>query len=191
MEERWGEQRPAFYNGPTAPDLKRQWSEPIEWSEGRRSHSYAVPSGGLLGTGATDLRRGRDRLEGARPAAPKPGLDAARAQAVEIENRSAIDGLRRSTELVRGHWLRVASLVGLGALLALGAGPFLGALLTFLTGAPLPLLKVVAGVVYALAIPFVAVVTAYVYFDTRARDELEPGEAPAELRAEIELSAGT
>jgi hypothetical protein len=53
------------------------------------------------------------------------------------------------------------------------------------------LLNIVAGVVYALAIPFVAVVTAYVYFDTRARDELEPREAPAELRAEIELSSGT
>jgi hypothetical protein len=32
----------------------------------------------------------------------------------------------------------------------------------------------VAGVVYALAMPFVGLVTAYVYFDARSRMELEP-----------------
>ena len=95
--------------------------------------------------------------------------------------------LRRSKELVRGHWLRVASLVGLGALLALGIGPFLGAVLIFLTSAPLALLNVVA-VVYALAMPFVAITTTYVYADVRARHELEQADRPTELPAEIELA---
>ena len=45
-----------------------------------------------------------------------------------------------------------------------------------------------AGVVYALAMPFVALTTAYVYFDVRARAELEPHDAPAELPAEIDLA---
>jgi hypothetical protein len=113
------------------------------------------------------------------------------AQTVEIENRSALGGLRRSAELVRGRWFRVGSLVGVGALLALAVGPLLGALLILVTDAPLALLNVVAGVVYALAMPFVALTTAYVYFDSRARAELEPGEArPAALPAEIELSGG-
>ena len=58
----------------------------------------------------------------------------------------------------------------------------------FVTEAPLGLLNIVAGVVYALALPFVALVTAYVYFDARARDELEPADQPAELPAEIQLS---
>jgi hypothetical protein len=107
---------------------------------------------------------------------------------VEIEGRSGVHALRRSGELVEGRWLRVASLVGLGAVLALGAGPFLGALLILLTDAPLPLLNVVAGVVYALVIPFVSLVTAYVYFDARARSELEPRKAAKELPAEIEVS---
>ena len=49
------------------------------------------------------------------------------------------------------------------------------------------LLNIVAGVVYALALPFVALVTAYVYFDARTRGELEPVQ-PSELPAEIELS---
>ncbi len=57
------------------------------------------------------------------------------------------------------------------------------------TDAPLPLLNLVAGVVYALAMPFVALTTSYVYFDARARLEL-PGELdePGVLPAEIELS---
>ena len=52
---------------------------------------------------------------------------------------------------------------------------------------PFAFLNIVAGVVYALALPFVALVTAYVYFDARARGELEPVQPP-ELPAEIELS---
>jgi hypothetical protein len=110
------------------------------------------------------------------------------AQVVELENRSAIDALRRSAELVRSRWLRVASLVGVGAVLALGAGPLLGAVLILLTNAPLPLLNVVAGVIYAIAIPFVAVTTTYVYLDARTRVELEPADELDELPAEIQLS---
>ena len=55
------------------------------------------------------------------------------APVVELEDRSAVAALRRSARLVRGRWIRVASLVGVGALLALAAGPLLGALLIFLT----------------------------------------------------------
>ena len=109
------------------------------------------------------------------------------APVVELEGRMAVGALRRSAELVRGRWIRVGSLVGLGAGLALAAGPLIGALLIFATDAPFALLNVVAGVVYALALPFVALTTAYVYFDARARLELEPVDRPDELPAEIEL----
>ena len=71
--------------------------------------------------------------------------------------------------------------------IALAAGPLLGVVLIFLTSMPFALLNIVAGVVYALALPFVALVTAYVYFDARTRGELEPVQ-PSELPAEIELS---
>jgi hypothetical protein len=51
------------------------------------------------------------------------------------------------------------------------------------------LLNIVAGIVYALAMPFVAITTTYVYFDARVRNELEPSGRPVDLPAEIELSA--
>jgi hypothetical protein len=109
------------------------------------------------------------------------------AQVVELEDRSAVDGLRRSSALVRGRWLRVASLVGVGALLAFAVGPLLGALLILLTSAPLALMNIVAGLVYAAAMPFVALATTYVYLDARVRETLAEDE-PEQLPAELELS---
>ena len=367
FQGRWGELQPAFFNGPTGPNLKTQWTEPIEWSQGWRSRSYAVPTGGLFGTGATDFFCGAvaigskgliqllrnpgatlivlgallaialfaaTRTSGAPPlrcesraaaaggkfsppqdactsptgrcfsgsaccssrsessfrywrlscsevsacsASTRPASRPERllcwsspsgailtllgitlvqaataralveidqghrvgpvrayrfafaklrplagglavavaivvpltvtavlipvaiwlavrwallAQAVELEDRSGLDALRRSTELVRGRWLRVASLVGAGAAIVVIAGPLLGTLLILGTDAPLPLLNVVAGVVYALAMPFVALTTTYVYLDARVRVELEPGDRRAELPPEVDLATG-
>ena len=59
------------------------------------------------------------------------------AQVVELEGMPAVDALRRSSALVRGRWWRVALLVGLGSLIPLALGPFLGAVLILLTEAPL------------------------------------------------------
>jgi hypothetical protein len=52
---------------------------------------------------------------------------------------------------------------------------------------PLGLSNVVAGVVLALTMPFVALATSYVYFDARARAELEPVDEEPVLPAEIAL----
>lgn len=50
----WGERQPAFYNGPTGPNAKRQWNAPIAWAdESWRDRSYAIVGGSLLGPGAT------------------------------------------------------------------------------------------------------------------------------------------
>ena len=365
FEGRWGELQPAFFNGPTGPNLKGQWTEPIEWSLDWRDKSYAVPTGGLFGTTATDLfcsgvetgsrwvilllespglvalalaalaalvafviirptwtpvaplRLSRRRswgqilsasgsmyvrhprvflgiglllipitllitflqwiaLEGlgflgisdtgeaaggsalfavivgttlallglafvqAATACALVEIDAGRqvtaisaflkaaervrpllatlclfviawvlltattfllpvaiwlavrwcllAPVVELEGRRGADALGRSRELVRRRWLRTASLVGLSAVIALGAGPLLGALLIFVVDAPLATINIVAGVVYSAALPFVALVTAYVYFDARTRVELEPAVEQRELPAEIDLA---
>jgi hypothetical protein len=364
FEGRWGELQKAFFNGPTGPNLKMQWTEPIEWSDDWRDRSYAVPAGGLFGTHATDffcvaveqgsrglvqllrsplavliflaallalaifvitrttwspvapLRVARRRssgqilrasarmyvrraplflglgilfiplgmvislvqaavlggfglvgvsvsgesagalvllvtalgvslalfglalLQGATSCAlarvdagqPIGPVEAYRltlakgralfgsvslavlgglilagtgilipvaawlavrwsflAQAIVLEDAPALGSLRRSGRLVRRRWVRVAALVGVGALLALLAGPFIGALLILVTDAPLALMNVLAGIVYALAMPFVALVTTYLYFDARVRQEL-PGESdPDELPAEIAI----
>jgi hypothetical protein len=364
FEGRWGELQAAFFNGPTGPNLKTQWTKPITWSEGWRDRSYAVPTAGVFGTGATDffcgavergsrglilllrspglvalllvvlagviafivirptwtpvapMRLGRRRSWGQILSASatmyvrRPlvflglglllipvslvtallqwlaleGLDAfdfvttgefaggsaflalvigttlvllslalvqaaatcalvaidreehvhavkAYAEALRrirpllgssavfvlvwivlsatiflipvaiwiairwcllapvaaLEEGRAKGVLPRSRELVRRRWLKTASLVGLSAAIALGLGPLLGALLIFVVDAPLAVLNLVAGVVYAAALPFVGLVTAYVYFDARTRVELEPVVDERELPAEIEL----
>jgi hypothetical protein len=109
--------------------------------------------------------------------------------AVELEDVGGLAALRRSGRLVRGRWLKVASLIVAGAALALVAGPLLGALLILLTDLPFWLVNVFAGIVYAVTMPFVALTTAYVYFDARTRWELRAEQEPAQLPAEITLSA--
>ena len=67
---------------------------------------------------------------------------------------------------------------------SLVAGPLVGVVLILGTDAPFWLVNVIAGIVYAVAMPFVALTTAYVYFDARARqavDEVEPADLPAEF----------
>ena len=53
FEGRWGELQPAFFNGPTGPNMKEQWTKPITWSGNWRNRSYGIPAGGVLGTAAT------------------------------------------------------------------------------------------------------------------------------------------
>jgi hypothetical protein len=109
------------------------------------------------------------------------------APVVELEDAGALSALRRSRHLVRRHWLKVASLVVAGGGLVLVLGPLIGALLILATNAPFWLVNVIAGFIYAVAMPFVALTTAYLYFDCRVRGE-QTEEAGDRLPAEIELS---
>ena len=110
------------------------------------------------------------------------------APVVELEHRRALDAVRRSHRLVGGDWLKVGSLTILAAGVALTIGPLVGALLIIATDAPFAVLNMVAAVIYAVTVPFVALLTAYVYFDVRVGDELEPASEQADLPAEIELA---
>ena len=365
FQGRWGELQPAFFNGPTGPNLKTQWTQPITWSEGWRDRSYTVPVGSAFGTAATDffcraigtgsralvqlvhrplqftlllsalallllwalsrtswrpvapLRLARRRAWGQTLAAAsriyvaKPGLmlgigvlfipitllttllqalvvhgtntlglqtggrtsgllgffvlaigtaltllglgfaQAATARAlveldqgrevgplrayvlaadsirpllgalllattvvsllvgslylipvavwlagrwaliapsIELEDLGALAGLRRSRLLVRGAWLKVASLIVVGGALSIALGPVVGALMILATSAPFWLVNVIAGLIYTVTMPLVAITTAYVYFDRRVSDELAEQTSP-ELPAEIELSS--
>ena len=51
---RWGQREASFYNGPTGPNTKDQWTAPLTVDRRRgRRHRYAVPASGLFGTQAT------------------------------------------------------------------------------------------------------------------------------------------
>jgi hypothetical protein len=51
---RWGERHRNFYDGPTGPNTKRQWTAPIAWARATwRTKSYTVPAGTALGHTAT------------------------------------------------------------------------------------------------------------------------------------------
>lgn len=56
FDGRWGEQHAAFYNGPTGPNEKLQWTEPFTWSaDAWRVQSFAVPAARVIPTPATDF----------------------------------------------------------------------------------------------------------------------------------------
>jgi hypothetical protein len=111
-------------------------------------------------------------------------------QVVVLEDRKAVEAVHRSAVLVRRKWFLVASIVGVGAAVVIVGGPFVGAVLILLTDIPFTLLNVLAGVVYALTMPFVALATSYVYFDLRTRHELGETRDPEVLPAEIQLTTG-
>jgi hypothetical protein len=110
------------------------------------------------------------------------------APSIELERLSAVAGLRRSWRLVRGKWFKVTSLIVVGAALAIVVGPLLGVALIFVTSAPFWLVNLVAGFVYALTMPLVAITTVYVYFDRRVAHELGGEVEALELPAEIEIA---
>jgi hypothetical protein len=110
------------------------------------------------------------------------------APSIELEDLSALAGLRRSGRLVRGKWLKVTSLIVVGGALALVVGPLVGVALILTTGAPFWLVNLVAGVIYALTMPLVAITAVYLYFDRRVAYELGGDVEAAALPAEIEIA---
>jgi hypothetical protein len=110
------------------------------------------------------------------------------APCIELEELSALGGLRRSGRLVRGKWFKATSLIVVGAALAFVIGPLVGVALILSTGAPFWLVNLVAGFIYALTMPLVAITTVYVYFDRRVAYELGDDVDLAQLPPEIEVA---
>ena len=64
----WGEEHPQFYGGPTGPNTKSQWTEPITWAnESWRDSAFAIPAGNSLGTSTTDFFCGAVAAGSTRP----------------------------------------------------------------------------------------------------------------------------
>ena len=106
---------------------------------------------------------------------------------IAFEGSAALTSLRRSAALVRQQVLKTAVLLAGSILLAAAVGPILGTILILVTGAPLAVANIVAGVTFALVMPYVALTMGYLYFDARVRSELAHDDAAASdvLPAEI------
>ena len=52
---RWGELRKSEWNGPTGPNTKTSWNEPVTWAEGVRDTSLVVPEFEGFGQAPVDL----------------------------------------------------------------------------------------------------------------------------------------
>ena len=99
------------------------------------------------------------------------------AQVVALEGHRGWGALQRSARLVRGSWWRTASLTVLVTGIGLALGPFLGALLLLVSDASFDFVNLLASAVYAVALPFVAIATTYLYADLAVREQLESGQA--------------
>jgi hypothetical protein len=108
---------------------------------------------------------------------------------IVFEGTSSLASLRRSAALVRHRILKTAVILATSILLAGAVGPLLGTILILVTGAPFPLANLVAGVTYAVLMPYVGLTVAYLYFDARVwahlgtddidRPDILPAEIPA------------
>ncbi|MGA8047253.1 MAG: hypothetical protein WCA30_13405 [Dermatophilaceae bacterium] len=90
---------------------------------------------------------------------------------IAFEDRSSLASLRRSAVLVRRRMVRTAILLSASLLLSAAGGPLVGTFVILVTGAPLALANLVAGVIYACLMPYVGLTMAYLYFDARLRGE--------------------
>ena len=53
-EGRWGERHSGPNNGPTGPNTKPQWTQPVTWQDGLRDDSFVVPGGNSRGVKLLD-----------------------------------------------------------------------------------------------------------------------------------------
>ena len=99
------------------------------------------------------------------------------AQVVVLEDQPALGSLRRSGQLVRGHWPRVGSITLLVTGAGLMLGPLIGTLLLLVTSASFNIVNLVSGLIYTITMPLVAIATTYLYFDLIVRERLSPRRA--------------
>jgi hypothetical protein len=98
------------------------------------------------------------------------------AQTLVLENLPPLKALRRSSQLVRGRWWKVATVVTFTTGLALLLGPLVGIGLLFATTATFDAVNAVSSIVYTITIPFAAIATTYLYFDCKVHEQLDPVE---------------
>ncbi len=101
-------------------------------------------------------------------------------QACVLEDLRATPALRRSSELVSGHGLRVLAIGALVNVTAALLGPIVGIAVLFLTSGSLSLINLISSLVYAFVVPYAAIAMTLLFYDLRRR---RAGEQPAALQA--------
>lgn len=99
-------------------------------------------------------------------------------QACVVERLHATAGLRRSTELVKGHGLRVLAIAACVNVTAYLLGPIVGMVFLFLTPSSLSLINVISSLVYVLVMPYVGIAIALLFYDLRRREAEAPAREP-------------
>jgi hypothetical protein len=96
------------------------------------------------------------------------------AQACMLDNLSARESLRRSSELVKGRWWRTFGFtVPVDVFTAL-SGPLLGVGILLLTDHTLNFINLAAALVYTFTVPYAAIQLTLYYFDLEARGPVGP-----------------
>ena len=102
------------------------------------------------------------------------------AQASVSEDLDARESLRRSAQLVDGHWWRTFGFTALVDVLAALSGPLLGVLLLLLTDRSLNFINLAGSLVYTITVPYAALALTLYYFDLEARRSgRQPPERPS------------
>jgi hypothetical protein len=91
------------------------------------------------------------------------------AQACMLDELSATESLRRSSQLVKGRWWRTFGFTTLVDVLAILSGPLFGVGLLLLTDHSLNFINLAAALVYTLTVPYAAIQLTLYYFDLEAR----------------------
>ena len=96
------------------------------------------------------------------------------AQACMLDERPGRASLRRSSELVEGHWWRTLGFTALVDVLTAASGLAVGVGLLLLTSRSLEFINVAGSLVYALAVPLAAIASTLFYLDLEARSGRGP-----------------
>jgi hypothetical protein len=86
-----------------------------------------------------------------------------------LDDLSATESLRRSSELVKGGWWRTFGFTVFIDTLAVLSGPLLGVGLLLLTDHSLNFINLAASLVYTFTVPYAAIQLTLYYFDLEAR----------------------
>ncbi len=93
---------------------------------------------------------------------------------VVTEDRSAYGAMRRSRELVKGHWWRTAVALAIVVGLGISAGPLLGIVLLLGTDWPAYTINLLSSLLFAVAMPLAALAVVYLAFDRAEAVDPDP-----------------